>query len=406
MLPKISKSHIANSGEAFHLLHGWMGVMVAVMSMVLVSAMPSSVQAQTLDVIYSFHGRTDGSYPGSLVLHGESLYGTTQYGGTHNGCGTVFKVDGNGHETILYNFGASPSDGCVPNASIVFDASGNLYGTTLSGGNLACLGTIPGCGTVFKLDSHLRETVLHRFTPSGPDGFAPVFLTSDSKGNLYGAASGGGIYQYGVIFRMTTSGEESVLYSFTGGDDGGLPTAGLALDSQDTIYGTTTGGGKLLWGTVFKLTGHTETVLHNFAGFPSDGAEPSGVIGPDRSGDLFGTTQNGGAQNAGIFFKIDSEGHETVLYHFGASAEAAFYPNGGLLQDSSGNIYGTTIEGGIGGGTIFKLTPTLEFTFYDLDPSVVQYPFAGVTMNAAGNLYGTTIQGGSGNTGTVFKFTP
>jgi uncharacterized repeat protein (TIGR03803 family) len=309
-------------------------------------------------VLYSFAGiGGDGAFPfyGSLARDSSgNLYGTTNQGGVYTnfclfGCGTVFKVDSSGKETVLYAF-TGPADGFEPYQGLVRDSAGNLYGTNWLGG-------ATGAGTVFKVDPTGTETVLYTFT--GPtDGAAPYGgLVRDAKGNLYGTTYGGGSAFWGTVFKLDPTGTETVLYNFTGGADGGTPEAGLIRDSAGNLYGTTFLGGAAGFGTVFKVnTQGQETVLHSFAGAP-DGYNPSwGSLVRDPAGNLYGTTQTGGASDFGIVFKIDTGDKLTVLHSF--SGRDGKIPYGTLVRDKAGNLYGTTYEGGrYGGGVVFKIAP-------------------------------------------------
>jgi uncharacterized repeat protein (TIGR03803 family) len=210
---------------------------------------------------------------------------------------------------------------------------------------------------VFKLDSTGHETVLHSF--KGPGGANPHGgLRRDSEGNLYGATESGGASNYGVVFKLDSSGHETLLYSFAGPPaDGGSSGAGLVRDSAGNLYGTTGFGGAVRRdGVVFKVdsTGH-ETVLHSFAG--PDGANPQAGLVRDSAGNLYGVTPNGGASNRGVVFKLDSTGNESVLHSFAGPADGA-YPEGDLIRDLTGNLYGTTPLGGASNlGVVFKVAP-------------------------------------------------
>ena len=210
-------------------------------------------------VLHSFGSSgSDGMEPlAGLVsdLQG-NLYGTTLLGGS-NDVGTVYKITPGGTETVIYNF-SGEMDGAGPSAGMIFDAQSNLYGTTLEGGggSLCSKGVFPGCGTVFKLDPNGTETVLYRFT-GGADGAGPLSLVLDNKGNLYGTTVEGGASNRGTVYEITAAGTEEVLYSFTGGTDGQFP-GNLVMDSQGNLYGTTSSGGGYVCqqhgcGTVFKL---------------------------------------------------------------------------------------------------------------------------------------------------------
>jgi uncharacterized repeat protein (TIGR03803 family) len=365
-----------------------------------------SVQAQTFRVLYAFKGETDGEYPTEGLIRDTAgnLYGTTPNGG-HPGCGefglscgVVFELDAAGNETVLYSFTGKP-DGGFPYAGVVRDAAGNLYGTTAIGG---C------CGTVFKLDTAGKKTVLYRFK-GGKDGSRPSSpLVRDTAGNLYGTTLAGGASSWGIVFKLDTSGKETVLHSFTGEKDGGEP-GGLIRDAKGNLYGTTDFGGSGPGagnGVVFKLDPtDKETVLHSFTG--TDGSAPSGRLVRDGAGNLYGTTYVGGASGNGVVFKLDKTNKERVLYSFTGKRDGAL-PGAGLVRDSEGNLYGTTSEGGDSfSGTVFKLdTSGKETVLHSFSGADGSLPLADLVRDTAGNLYGTTQGGGSDNRGVVFMLTP
>ena len=292
-----------------------------------------------------------------------NLYGTTYAGGAY-GKGSVFKLDAGGNLTVLYSF-TGGTDGGEPQAAVLPDKQGNLYGTAEQGGNVgSCYQA--GCGTVFKLDATGHETVLYSFTGTGGDGFWPCadLLVRDGHGNLYGTTlqggAYGGTYGYGTVFKVDATGKETVLHSFTEtGGDGANPYAGLVRDAHGNLYGTTTWGGLFGYGMVFKLDPKgNETVLHSFEGSGGDGADPYAGLLLDPHGNLYGTTGAGGAFASGTVFKLDPSGNETVLYSFKGSGGDGSYPAAGLVMDKKGNLYGTTVDGGAyDQGTVFKLTP-------------------------------------------------
>jgi uncharacterized repeat protein (TIGR03803 family) len=371
-----------------------------------------SAQAQTYayDVLYRFTDSSDGGFPwAGLALDAQgNLYGTTNTGGTFARYGTVFKVDTTGKETVLYSF-TGGGDGANPSARLVLDAQGNLYGTTTGGGEY-------GCGTVFKVDTSGKETVLYSFGSTGEDGANPgAVLVLDAQGNLYSTTFYGGADNEGTVFKLDTSGNETVLYSLGSTEgDGANPNAGLVLDAQGNLYGTTTGGGAGKEGTVFMLdTSGKETVLHSFTGTGGDGAYPeeSGLV-LDAQGNLYGTTTVGGAGNEGTVFKLDTSGNETVLYSFGLSKNGR-NPIAGVVLDAQGNLYGTTYYGGTyGKGTVFRVDTsgkeTVLHSFSGRNGDGAE-PLAGVVLDAQGNLYGTTLDGGDPacnegyGCGTVFE---
>ena len=228
----------------------------------------------------------------------DNLYGTTPDGGASD-AGVVFKVAKHGKETVLYSF-TGGDDGGNPFAGLIRDSAGNLYGTTTYGGDLKCNNGY-GCGTVFKLGKTGKETVLYSFTES-PDGAYPYAgLVRDTKGNLYGTTFFGGASGAGTVFKVDKTGKETVLYSFTGGSDGKYPYAGLLRDTKGNLYGTTEYGGASSNGTLFKLdTSGTETVLHSFTG-GSDGGLPIAGLILDASGNLYGAAQSGGDGGGTVF---------------------------------------------------------------------------------------------------------
>ncbi len=326
--------------------------------------------------IFDFKGRESGSLPQAGLLRDArgNFYGTTDFGGdtvhcaAPRGCGTVFKIDGNGRETILHQF-TGGLDGIQPQAALIQDAAGNLYGTTIAGGARLA-------GTVFKIDPAGNETILHRFS-GRPDGRTPLAgLTIDAQGNLYGGTEFGGTGTNcgdsgcGVIFKIDSAGRESVLYSFSGGEDGSETGATLLVDSAGNLYGMTGLGGILTCnapfgcGVVFKIdSAGAETVLYRFADETMNGWDPQSGVVRDASGDLYGTTYRGGANGMGTVFKLDLAGNQTLLHSFTGGADGAF-PAAGLAIDAAGNLYGTTVAGGHPGcmfeqgcGVLFKITP-------------------------------------------------
>src|ERR1017187_10025179 len=350
------------------------------------------------ETVYAFPGGAGGRYPSAGVI-GDSagnLYVTTSTGGAQN-AGVVYKLDNTGHETVLYNF-TGGADGSYPQAGVIRDAAGNLYGTTYNGGTT-------GYGVVYKLDTTGHETVLYSFTGGADGGYPSAGVVGDSAGNLYGTTFSGGTANAGVVFRLDQTGHETVLYSFTGGADGSGPYAGVIRDSAGNLYGTTYYGGAAVLGVVYKLdtTGH-ETVLHAFTGV-ADGSGPQAGVIRDPAGNLYGTTRSAGTAGGGIVYKLDTTGHETVLYNFTRGSD----PLAGVIRDSSGNLYGTTANGGTANaGVVYKLDPTgHETVLYSFSGGADgSSPYAGVIRDSAGNVYGTTNQGGTKGTGAVFKITP
>ncbi len=309
--------------------------------------------------------------------------------------------------TTLYSF-TGGADGANPYfGDLVLDAKGNLYGTTFAGGS--------GHGVVFKVTPSGAETVLHAFNSA--DGCSPYAgLIRDAKGNLYGTTGACGTYGNGTVFEVTKTGAATALYSFTGGADGGQPIAGLVRDPQGNLYGTTNQGGApgcfgLGCGTVFEVTqSGTETVLYAFTG-AVDGENPVAALVQDAKGNLYGTTGQGGAQCCGTVFQITPSDTQTVLFNFSFMDGSGPGPN--RLVRVGGSFYGTTSGGGAdGNGTVFELTKKGTQTVLHNFTGAADgfHPYGGVIRDAKGNLYGTTFQGaGEGcNTtgcGTIYELT-
>ncbi|MFZ0686144.1 MAG: choice-of-anchor tandem repeat GloVer-containing protein [Terriglobales bacterium] len=373
--------------------------------LLLISARPA--QAQTEKVVYSFGSQSgDGgsSWAGLVFDKKGNLYGTTSSGGD-NLNGTVFEIT-SGTEKVLYSFGSRSGDGNSPVAGLVIDKKGNLYGTTEDGGEYSE-------GTVFEITSAGEETVLYSFGSRSGDGSYPVAgLVLDTKDNLYGTTSGGGTHGGGTVFEISSAGEETLLYSFgSRSKDGNNPVAGLVFDTRGDLYGTTRLGGEHNEGTVFEITSAgEEKVLHSFGGRSGDGYNPVAGLVFDTKGNLYGTTQLGGEYNDGTVFEITSGGTEKVLHTFAGGAGDGAGPLAGLVFDKKGNLYGTTVNGGAdGSGTVFEITSSgTEKLIYSFAGGAGDGagPFAGLVFDKSGNLYGTTINGGAYSVGTVFEVTP
>jgi uncharacterized repeat protein (TIGR03803 family) len=364
------------------------------------------VQCPFVQTVYNFGIAIEGYGPETGPLFGSdgNLYGVTAEGGpnvvgtiNNLGAGSFFKVTLTGQETDLWNFG-SGTDGQSPSGDLVVDASGNFYGTTYAGG-------VNGAGTVFKITATGQETVLWNFG-SGTDGQKPFgSLVLGQDGNLYGTTSEGGANGGGTVFKLTPAGVETVLWDFGAGSDGKTPKGRLLQASDGNFYGTTESGGALTFGAVYKLTlSGTETVLYSFA-YGTDGQGPEGLVqGPD--GTFYGITIGGGTYNAGTAFKVSPNGVESQLWSFGNGADGR-NPDAAPLLSSDGNFYGVTGSGGTNGlGTVYRLTPTGDETvlwsFKDSDGSD---PFSTLTQGPDGTIYGTTYRGGSAGGGVLFKLT-
>ena len=351
----------------------------------------------SLTTLYSFTDNLDGVNPEADLVQGSDgyFYGTTYIGGT-NGYGTVFKISASGVLAPLYSF-TDHNDGGYPYAGLVQGSSGYFYGTTLGGGT-------NGAGTVFKISADGAFTSLYSF--GGNDGAGPAGLAQGSAGNFYGTTHKGGTNGYGTVFKISASGVLTPLYSFTDDNDGGQPEAGLVLGNDGYFYGTTEYGGTNDDGTVFKISANGAfTSLYSFTG-GNDGENPAAGLVQGSDGNFYGTTSTGGTNGAyGTIFKITTNGVLTSLYSFTGGDGA--YPAAGLVLGSDGNIYGTTSGGGTNGGygTVFKITSngvlTRLYSFTGLNDG--RQPEAGLVQGSDGNFYGTTYQGGIGGNGVVFR---
>lgn len=379
--------------------------------------------AQTETTIFNFDG-TNGSYPDASVIQAAdgNFYGTTSAGGT-GCCGTVFKLTPQGVLTTLYNFCSQQNcaDGESPYGGLIQGNDGNFYGTTTQGGVFDQHG-----GTIFKITPSGRLTTLYSFCAQTncTDGNYPTAgLIQGLDGNFYGTTFDGGVgdVQYcqggcGTVFKITPNGEFTILHSFAGyPTEGSAPNGGLVLGPKGSFYGTTQGGGAynlclLGCGTVFEIKPDgTFTTLYSFAGPPSDGAQPSASLLLALNGNFYGTTQSGGTGNYGTIFKINSSGVFTSLYSFCAqpSCTDGGQPMSALVQTTDGNIYGTALRGGTNGvGSVFKISSTgtlvTAYSFCAAGyPNCTDgsFPDAGLLQDTNGNLYGTTSSGGTANCG-------
>ena len=379
-------------------------------------------QAQTFTVLHAFTGGGDGgdSLAGLTLDGAGNLYGTAHTGGTDS-VGTVFKLKRSGTGwliTPLLEFSSTGSGGANPSSGVIFGPDGSLYGTTVTGGS--------GFGTVYKLQPpanacktsicYWTETVLYRFA-AGTDGHQPTGnLIFDPAGNIYGTTQAGGASGYGTVFELTKSGSnwtESVLYSFASGQDGNQPTDGVVIDHAGNLYGTTPYGGinncQGGCGIVFKLTpsgsGWTEQVLYRFDGVP-DAQRPYAGLIIDSANNLYGASFEGGENGGGAVFELSPNGSSwnySVLYNLTGSDNG---PDARLAMDSSGNLYGTTIDP----STAFELSPSAGSWAYtnlhNFSGNDGIYPRGSLAIDSAGNLYGTTSSGGADQQGTAWEIAP
>jgi len=378
---------------------------------------------------------TDGVEPNRLVQGSDgNFYGTTDAGGTYGygtefgtyGYGTVFRISPSGAYTILHSFADSPNDGSYPSGiGLVRGSDGNFYGATQQGG--ANVGIYNGYGTVFRFNPSNPSgtyTILYSFGSQPNDGNYPSAApVQGSDGNFYGTTFEGGTYGYGTVFRISPIGTYTILYSFAGPPNDGNGPEGALVQGSDgnfygaTLYGGASGvvGGASGWGTVFRFNpsnpSGSETILHSFAGPPTDGMYP-GTLVQGSDGNFYGTTAGGGTSENGTVFRFNPSnpsGTYTFLHNFGDYPTDGVGP-GGLVQGSDGNFYGTTGSGGTNSpqyGTVFRISPSGTYTSLY---SFVGSPTDGVGPNGLfqgidGYFYGTTGRGGSNNWGTVFRIT-
>jgi uncharacterized repeat protein (TIGR03803 family) len=461
-----------------HNLASVAGQRTSIISLVLTIAFVSGViatrqaQAQTLSTyklsqFFAFRAKRGarGDQPNGGLFRDSAgnLYGTTYVGGDINssfcgahksarpGCGVAYKVDPSGKETVLHKF-SGKKDGNAPWGPLVADQAGNAYGGTAAGGYLDCAPPLfggSGCGVVYKVDPTGKQTILHRFK-DGADGAFPAdggSLILDAQGNLYGNTVFGGDlagcalgqgYGCGVVFKVDPTGKYSVLYAFKGKNDG-AGGYGLSMDATGNLYGVTVAGGDLNCytsegcGTVYRLSptskGWQLKTLHVFKG--PEGWYPEGAPLVDSNGNLYGTTFYGGDLNCavgggfgcGVVYKIDQNGEFTLLHTFKGKPDGAIPSDVNLSMDSTGNVYGTTWQGGYGCedfpnygcGTVFEIDKngkeTVVHALRGLENGEGDAPTGGVVIDPAGNLYGEVALGGTkvcigDGCGMIFKLSP
>jgi len=385
----------------------------------------AAATATTTDVIFSCE--EDGGEYADTDLETDSagnIYGTTVLGGDF-GSGTVFQLSptptGWVH-TVLYSF-TSGADGGEPYKGVTVDREGNLYGTAVTGGSGSCEG---GCGVAYKLTNSggtWTQTVIHAFT-GGDDGSGPgARVTLDPSGNVYGMAPTGGAFGLGTIYKIhqehNGTWNLTVIHAFTGGADGASGSAGRMILRHGHLYGAVTAGGTYGSGVVFELSARGDRALnfrtiYSFRGQP-DGSFPYGALLFDGVGNIYGTTYYGGANGIGAVYQLSpraiGEWDENVLYSFQEGSDGNS-PISNLVADGVGNLYGTTSEGGLGRGTIFKLSLAgsgkwIETVVHAFEgPPDGGFAYNGMVVDAFGNFYGATVHGGDNDDGAVYKFTP
>jgi uncharacterized repeat protein (TIGR03803 family) len=356
--------------------------------------------AQTVTNLFSFAGfPVNGDHPYCALIQDSNgnFYSTTEFGGTNScNCGTVFRISPSGSFTSLYSFAGTPTDGADPWAALVWGNDGNFYSTASEGGAY-------GSGTVYRISPGGNYTNLYSFGAVPNDGADPwAAMVLDADGDFYGTTPFGGTHNSGTVFRISSSGNETNLYSFgTHRTDGSGPYGGLALGADGNFYGTASGGGTHNSGVVFRVSpsgGYTN--LYSFGGAPNDGSIPyDPALVQASDGNFYGSTVQGGAGscNCGIVFRISPGGSYSNLHTLSSNpARGAF---AGLMQGSDGNFYGPTI------GSIFSVTPAGTLTTLDTLPMSdgdVVYPNV-IIQGSDGNFYGTTGKGGTSGVGFVYR---
>lgn len=402
---------------------------VAIAALMIAVATPFASQraiaALSYTVMHHFDGGADGGDPaGPLTFNpAGALFGTTVVGGTA-GCGTVFELGLGTHgfrpEKVLYDFQCG-TDGKNPYGGITFDANGDLYGTTVSGGaGGACTGD--GCGTVWEV-TQAGEQVLHNFKGGG-DGFGPGGpIAFDASGDIFGTTPDGGAHQQGVVYELrhvNGSWRESIIHAFTGGVDGSTGSLGaLLVDASGDLFGVTEGGGAHGLGVVFEMRpesqGWTYRTLYAFRGTP-DASSPYGGLSADSRGDLFGTTYYGGKGGLGAVFELRASPHrdwtESVVHSFAGGGDGANPTSTPEIDAAQSDLVGTTSMAGDANcqcGTVFKIKldtrqETTVFRFGGAGDGA--YPYYGLAYDGSGTLYTTTASGGAGGQGTAVEISP
>jgi uncharacterized repeat protein (TIGR03803 family) len=358
---------------------------------VFVAIFTITAQAQ-FSVLYNYGTNFDDPItPSGVVAQGRDgkLYGAAAFGGAFS-CGAVFKITTNGTYSKIHDVETNTNEGCYLEGGLTLGTDGNFYGTTAEGG-------VGSGGTIFKMTPSGSVTVLYSFT-NGSDGgfpFAPPVQARD--GNFYGTTSEHGANGYGTVYKLTSGGTFSTLHQFDL-TDGAAPLGPLVQGTDGSLYGTASSGGAdglLGSGVVFKITtAGNLTVLHSFSDNP-DGAEPDAGLIQGTDGNYYGTTRSGGTSGAGVVFKITPAGTLTVLHSMESTADGG-NPVAGLVQASDGNFYGANVIGGsLGYGTLFKITASGTFSvLYNFDGTTGSEPSSTLFQHTNGILYSDAFCGG------------
>lgn len=370
----------------------------------MLAATPSVGFAATYSLVnlVSFKGINGGVGPNELTIDANGhLFGTTQNGGTNN-YGMVFGIAGDTHSfSVLASFTSYTNTGANPYGKLLLDSEGNLFGTTSRGGT-------NGVGTVFEVSSGSHSvTNLASFSGISNGANPNAGLIADSNGNMYGTTYLGGSYNDGTVFQISMPSHAITPIVTFSGPNGQWSHAGLVADSSGNLYGTTSGGGSNGAGTVFEILAGTNQMITLYSfDHGAHGWNPQSELIIDAAGNLYGTNINGGgSEQVGTVFKISADTHAlTTLATFDRTNGA--YPYGRLVLDGQGNLFGTTYQGGTSNaGTVFEIAAgtNVVTTIHSFSGTDGRYPRVGLVADAQGNLYGTTELGGKFEQGTVFE---
>ncbi len=396
----IQNAAISNSGNYSVLITNNFGSVTSAVAVLNFTSVTTTGVA--LETLYSFTENSIGFYPaGGLLQASNGIFYGTAFSGGSPGNGTVFKMDTNGVVTLVYAFpngsgGNNPPYGANPVAALIQGTNGLLYGTAIYGGS-------SGVGTVFRMTTNGTSVAAWSLTPATNGSLPFAGLVQGQDGNFYGTAEQGGANGYGTVFKLTPSGILTALHTFNNAD-GAYPNPTLVQGADGNFYGATYGGGANGgFGTIFKITpAGIFTSLFSFD--DTNGATPLAPLVEDSSGNFYGTTYAGGAYDAGTVFKLSADGTFTTLYSFTGGDDGNRCSNG-LLLASDGNLYGATQFGGVyGSGTVFRISldGTLA-TLVQFDGYKGGAAFGTLIQGTDGNLYGITDYGGASDVGVIFR---
>lgn len=376
--------------------------LLIVMLAVMLAVSAATLCAQTYTDLYDLGSNSgDPTNPAWMGLFAQgrdgNLYSTTQTGGTIN-CGVAFQFTPAGKMNPLYSF-MNKNDGCFPNGGLTLGTDGSFYGTTSAGGSV-------GAGTVFKITSSGKFTLLHTFNGTTEGVPADVPPIQGLDGNYYGTTSDGGLEVFGTVYKMTPSGELTVIYTFPGTSGLAYPMA-VTLGTDGNLYGTALGGGVNKFGGVFKISPQGKlTVLHSFSSTP-DGQTPKGAIIQASDGNFYGTTEAGGSDGFGSVYKMTPAGVLTIIHSFNETDGLGLHPLAGLVQATDGKFYGAAANN-TSSGVIFQITSTGTYSvLVSLTNVTGKYPGANpqvsLFQHTNGTLFGDTYGGGSQLEGVVYS---